>query len=219
MKITSHIYQIGGSSESHQSDASIYLIQDGSEVALIDAGTGKGHEKVIYNIDKIGVNLKDIEYLFLTHCHYDHIGGAQEIRRVCGCRIVAHEKDAHFIENGDLIVTASAWYNSKFEPLSVDIKVTEEKYCFRIGSLDVIFHHTPGHSPGSSILTLKSDEMLVLFGQDVHGPLNEIIKSNREDYIKSLEFMLSLNADILCEGHFGIFIGKDRVKEFIESFL
>jgi hypothetical protein len=41
----------------------------------------------------------------------------------------------------------------------------------------------------------------------------------REDYVKSLEFMLSLEADILCEGHFGVYIGKDRVRDFIESFL
>ena len=36
------------------------------------------------------------------------------------------------------------------------------------------------------------------------------------DYEKSLEFMLSLGADILCEGHFGVYVGKDRVREFIE---
>jgi hypothetical protein len=31
--------------------------------------------------------------------------------------------------------------------------------------------------------------------------------------------MLDLEADILCEGHFGIYRGKDRVKTFITSFL
>jgi hypothetical protein len=31
--------------------------------------------------------------------------------------------------------------------------------------------------------------------------------------------MLDLDADILCEGHFGIYRGKDNVKEFIGSFL
>jgi glyoxylase-like metal-dependent hydrolase (beta-lactamase superfamily II) len=61
--------------------------------------------------------------------------------------------------------------------------------------------------------------MLVLFGQDVHGPLNATLRSNREDYERSLEFMISLSADILCEGHFGVYRSQERVREFIESFL
>jgi hypothetical protein len=59
----------------------------------------------------------------------------------------------------------------------------------------------------------------VLFGQDVHGPLNGTLRSNRGDYVKSLEYMLALEADILCEGHFGVFIGKEKVRDFIESYL
>ncbi len=62
-------------------------------------------------------------------------------------------------------------------------------------------YHIPGHSPGSAALTVESEGKLVLFGQDVHGPLNDVLKSNRDDYIHSLEFLLSLDADILCEGH------------------
>lgn len=44
-------------------------------------------------------------------------------------------------------------------------------------------------------------------------------KSAPEDYRKSLEFMLGLGADILCEGHFGVFKGKEKVAEFIRSFM
>ncbi|MDY6968029.1 MAG: MBL fold metallo-hydrolase [Spirochaetota bacterium] len=216
MKITSQIYQVGGSSESHPSDASIYLIKNGENAALVDAGTGRGHQQVMNNI---GIPPKKIQYLFITHCHYDHIGGAQQIREVSGCSIVAHELDASFMEKADQDVTGSAWYGTSIDPINVDIKVKGEEEHFSVGDIDVAFFHAPGHSPGSSILTAVSDDMLVLFGQDVHGPLNEVLMSNREDYVKSLEFMISLEADILCEGHFGVYVGKDKVQEFIESFL
>jgi len=33
------------------------------------------------------------------------------------------------------------------------------------------------------------------------------------------ERLLDLNADILCEGHYGVFHGKERVREFIGSFI
>jgi hypothetical protein len=31
--------------------------------------------------------------------------------------------------------------------------------------------------------------------------------------------LLALDADILCEGHFGIFTSKEKVKEYIMSYL
>ncbi len=219
MNITSHIFQVGGSDESHPADASIYLITKNGEAALVDAGTGNGHEEVVNNIRSCGVSLESIKYLFLTHCHYDHTGGADEIRNATGCKIVAHELDAVYIENGDSQVTAASWYGNSMKPMPVDIKFQGQEAGYKVGELEVKFYHAPGHSPGSSVLTTVSDDLLVLFGQDVHGPLNTTILSNRDDYIRSLQFLLSLESDIICEGHFGVFIGKDKVKRFIESFL
>ncbi|MBP1742060.1 MAG: beta-lactamase domain protein, partial [Deltaproteobacteria bacterium] len=59
----------------------------------------------------------------------------------------------------------------------------------------------------------------VLFGQDVHGPLDASLLSNRDDYRRSLKLLLSLQADVLCEGHYGVIKGKAEVADFIESFL
>jgi glyoxylase-like metal-dependent hydrolase (beta-lactamase superfamily II) len=220
MKITSNVFVVGGSSESHSSDALIYLIKsDREEAALVDAGTGRGKKKVMKNISEYISDPSVIKYIFLTHCHYDHSGGINEIVKWTGAEVVAHELDAQYMENGDTDVTAASWYGASFDPVHIEIKVNSDVKKFQVGDLEISYHHTPGHSPGSSILTVESDGQLVLFGQDVHGPLNRILLSNRKDYITSLEYMLSLNADILCEGHFGIFKGKKNVKEFIESYL
>lgn len=219
MLITDHVYQVGGAEFSHPSDAGIFLIREGSEAALIDAGTGRGHDFVMRNIQSCGVAAERIRFLFITHCHYDHTGGVQRIKDETGCDLVAHALDAIYLESGDPEVTAASWYGSTLEPLSIDIAVTEKARTFSVGNLAVKMYHIPGHSPGSSAFTVQSGEKMVLFGQDVHGPLNEVLLSNRDDYIKSLEFLISLNADILCEGHFGIYEGKERVRRFIESFL
>ena len=63
------------------------------------------------------------------------------------------------------------------------------------------------------------DANRVLFGQDVHGPLEASFLSDRDNYFRSLKFMMGLNADILCEGHFGIYRGKENICRFIESYL
>jgi glyoxylase-like metal-dependent hydrolase (beta-lactamase superfamily II) len=219
MEITSNIFLVGGSEESYQSDASIYLVTSHGESALIDAGTGKGHQNVIRNINALGFSPGSIKYLFLTHCHYDHTGGANAVRKATGCRIVAHEMDAVFVEEGNSIVTAASWYGAVMEKTEVDIKVKEKEALFNLGDRELKFYHTPGHSPGSAVLTTISDSNIVLFGQDVHGPLNDLLLSDRSNYVKSLEFMLSLKADILCEGHFGVITGKEAVRDFIESYL
>ncbi len=219
MKITSHIFQVGGSDLSHPADAAVYLIADGGHAALVDAGTGKGTQRVRENISASGISMDAIDYIFITHCHFDHTGGIESLRSLCPCKVVAHELDAAFLEDGDSIVTAARWYGTHMEPVKIDIKVEGARQDFTLGGLEIAFLHAPGHSPGSSVLTVRSDGRLVLFGQDVHGPLNDVLRSSRSDYIRSLEFLISLDADILCEGHFGVFQGKDTVRRFIESFL
>lgn len=219
VKITSNIYLVGGAGKSAPSDAAIYLIRSGTEAALVDAGTGGGTDSVLRNIQGTGTEPRNVSHLFLTHCHYDHTGGAASIKSATGCKIVAHDLDAAFLEAGDSEVTAASWYGSWMEPLKIDIKVASKEKKFTVGDLEVTFYHAPGHSPGSAVLTTVSDGRLVLFGQDVHGPLNDTLRSVRGDYERSLEFMLSLEADILCEGHFGIYVGKEKVRDFIESFL
>ena len=219
MQITSNIFQVGGSSESHPSDAAVYLIIAGTEGILIDAGTGKGTRRILTNISSAGIEPAAVTHLFVTHCHFDHTGGINEIRDATGCLVIAHELDAEFLEAGDPEVTAASWYGSFMDPTKIDIKVEEPLRVFTFGDIDISFYHTPGHSPGSAVLTMESDGEKVLFGQDVHGPLNEVLRSSRADYVQSLEFLLTLEADILCEGHFGVYRGKEKVQRFIESFL
>jgi glyoxylase-like metal-dependent hydrolase (beta-lactamase superfamily II) len=69
------------------------------------------------------------------------------------------------------------------------------------------------------VYTIESEGLKILFGQDVHGPLDQSLLSDREDYVKSLNLLLSMEADVLCEGHFGVFRGKEEVADFIRSFL
>lgn len=219
MKIASGIYQVGGAGLSAPGDAAVYLVTSGREAALVDAGTGEGTSQILAHVRDAGADPRSIRYLFITHCHYDHIGGAAAIRAASGCSLVAHELDAAYIESGDPEVTAASWYGAWIDPVMVDVKVAGKSENFTVGETVVTLYHAPGHSPGSVVYTMVSDGMTVLFGQDVHGPLNATLRSVREDYIRSLEFMLSLEADILCEGHFGVYVGKEKVRDFIESFL
>ena len=217
--ILSNLWQVGGPGFTAAEDAAIYLVRFGDRAALIDAGCGRAHEALASNISRCIPETVTISYLLLTHCHYDHTGGAEAVRNAYGCRIVAHALDAIYLESGDSEVTAASWYGARLRPLGIDIKIQEDVYPLSIGDGQVIAYHWPGHSPGSLVYTTEMEGKTVLFGQDVHGPLDPSLLSDPEAYRDSLKMLLELDADILCEGHFGVYQGKSAVRRFIRSFM
>jgi len=219
MKITNEIFQVGGGEFTSHEDAAIYLINFGGHAAVVDAGCGRSLDRLLNNIMACGINPDQIEYLLITHCHFDHTGGAKTLKDRTQCRIVAHDLDATFLEQGDNTVTAAKWYGAAIQTFVVDRKLSEDREEINLGDRYIEAIHTPGHSPGSVVYMTESEGLKVLFAQDVHGPLDASILSDREDYLRSLNLLLSLEADILCEGHFGVYRGKNEVKEFIKSFV
>jgi glyoxylase-like metal-dependent hydrolase (beta-lactamase superfamily II) len=219
MEIMKNLWQVGGGDLTTPEDAAIYLVRFGHHAVLIDAGCGNAHDRLVANISAVLPESVQITHLFLTHCHYDHVGGASAIRDRYGCHIVTHTLDAVYLESANNDVTAASWYGAKIAPLRIDYKIRGRKESFKIGTGEIQSYHCPGHSPGSVVYMVELEKIRVLFGQDVHGPLDPSLRSNLEDYIRSLKFLLSLNADILCEGHFGVFKGKKKVEAFIRSYI
>ncbi len=219
IRITGEIFQVGGGQLTSSEDAAIYLLNFDGHAALVDAGCGYAQNKLLSNILTCGVNLSQIEYLFLTHCHFDHTGGARALKELLHCRIVAHVLEAPFLEQGDNVVTAAKWYGAKIRPVIVDLKIPGSQDDIPLGTRVIQAIHAPGHSPGSLVYLTESEGRKILFAQDVHGPIHPDLRSNAEDYQRSLQLILSLEADILCEGHYGVYQGKKEVADFIKQFL
>lgn len=219
MQITENVWQVGGAELTAPEDAAIYLIRFGGAAALIDAGCGRGTQRLFANIFKAIAEEVPITHLLLTHCHFDHSGGAEAVKQRCGCLVVAHLMDAVYLERGDSEVTAASWYGSRMRPLSVDHQIIGAQETITVGTGAIDAYFCPGHSPGSLVYAAEIDGRRILFGQDIHGPLHPDLRSDRSDYLRSLRFILDLNADILCEGHFGVLRGSSEIRRFIESYL
>lgn len=219
MKITNEIIQIGGDGYTTSEDAAVYLLAVNDEAALIDTGCGRSVDTLIENIDFWGIDRKTIRIILLTHCHFDHTGGASELKQRLGCPVAAHKLDGKWLEKGDNSVTAASWYGSQITPCQIDIRFKASEEDVVVGGRIVKAIHVPGHSPGSVVYVTYSEGNKILFGQDVHGPLDSSLLSDERDYQASLRTMLGLQADILCEGHFGVIRGKDNVAEFIRSYM
>ena len=90
LEITSEIFQVGGAGYTAAEDAAIYLISFNGKSALVDAGCGNRTDRLYDNIAECGIDAQTIEYLLITHCHFDHTGGAADIRAALSCKTVAH---------------------------------------------------------------------------------------------------------------------------------
>lgn len=218
-RITDQIYKVGGSGLTAQNDAAIYLVNFHGHAALIDSGCGRATDRLLANVAAAGVRPEQIELLLITHCHFDHTGGAKALRDRLGCPLVMHDLDADYLEHGDNTVTAARWYGERIEPCEVDRRLFGAEERIVLGGHVVTALHIPGHSPGSVAYVTQSEGRKVVFAQDVHGPLDPTLLSDAEDYQASLRKLLDLDADILCEGHYGIFTDKEEGKRFIRSFM
>jgi glyoxylase-like metal-dependent hydrolase (beta-lactamase superfamily II) len=216
-RIRNNLWQVGGRGLTGPADAAIYLVRFGDKAALIDAGSGRDLPQLRNNIAQCLEPDVQLEYLLLTHCHFDHTGGAQAVRDEFGCRIVAHELDAMYLESGDSRVTGADAYGASLEPFAVDVRLQGQESNLAIGSGTMTAIHCPGHSPGSVAYTTDIDGHLVLFGPDLQGPIYSKFLSDEEKYLASLARLRDLEADLLLEGHFGIFETKREVREFIED--
>jgi glyoxylase-like metal-dependent hydrolase (beta-lactamase superfamily II) len=217
--ISKGIYLIAGPGISRSDDATSFIIDFGEELVMIDAGAGGSVKTLIRNIEDIGLDPRKISYLILTHCHIDHIGSAPYFRERFGAKIVIHELDADALETGDAVRTAATWYRTNFPPTRVDIRLRGDRVTLTFGAEELHCIHTPGHTPGSIALYMDRGGLRILFGQDIHGPFLAAFGSDKAQWRNSMEILIDLNADILCEGHFGIFQPRDKVEGYIKKHL
>ncbi len=216
--ICDRVYAVGGAGLSQPEDAFVYLVDAESELIMIDAGVGYGIERIEENIRSLGFEPAQIWHIIATHCHIDHIGGLSLWKERYGCKIIAHELDRAGIEGENNDLTAASMYGVDYKPVKLDTILMGERNQMRLGDLDFNFLHTPGHTPGSISVYIDTSDGRVLFGQDIHGPFSPAWGSDLVQWRSSMHKLLDLKADVLCEGHAGVFRGE-KIGKYIEGYL
>lgn len=139
------------------------IIIFGEKITLIDTGTKDSAHHIFSYIKENSRDISDIEAVILSHSHPDHIGSAAEIKKVTGCRILAHESEKNWIENIEAQVKerpVPAFFElvdksvkiDKFLEHGLQVKADEDV------SLKII--HSPGHSKGSINIFFPEDKIL-----------------------------------------------------------
>ena len=129
------------------------LADDISKECMIVDPAGEP-EKIINMINILNVKLK---YIYLTHCHGDHIGGVNEVKNALGGKILIHRIESENLNNSDINLS---WYiGMKPIELEADSRV-DDNDLIHIGKIELKVLHTPGHTNGSSCLYCEKEKFI-----------------------------------------------------------
>ncbi|MFX1438563.1 MAG: MBL fold metallo-hydrolase [Promethearchaeota archaeon] len=201
-------------------DCCVYLVDTKSDdgLILIDAGINL---EPIQEIEKEGFKLKDIKHCLITHGHLDHYGICYRLKEINpNIKFYAHELDAEKIEQKQTAPFPNPFYERfQYEPVKIARKIKEDHEIIKFGQLEFRCIHIPGHTPGSLAYVLSIGGKSILFAGDVPGIAINIGDSNLSQYIKSMEKLLKLDIDIMCEGHEEVSQPAEKVRRFINGYL
>ena len=167
-----------------------YILEDETtgRAAVIDPGDEAGRIRRVLEEEKV-----EVEYILLTHVHYDHTGGVPELHRALpGAKIYIHRADA----NGA---------GSQLFPLAGQVEgllYYDDGDKLTLGSLTIEVLHTPGHSRGG--VTLKVGDVLFCGDTLFAGSMGrtDLAGGSYEEIMASLKRLGELEGDYhVCPGH------------------
>lgn len=206
--------------------SNVYLLKGTDGYVLIDAGMKGTVNKLSQKLEELGSEPRDIKLIVLTHTHYDHIDGLDEVRKLTGAPVAVHEGELQeidflsFKKNESsfvfrLIVKVFGGLTPKEDANAIDpdilIKGDMDLGEFGVGAKII---HTPGHSPGSvCVLTddgkcICGDTLFDIF-PGTHYP---IIVYSREFLADTFRKLDEYNPSVYYPGH-----GKPITREKFKS--
>jgi glyoxylase-like metal-dependent hydrolase (beta-lactamase superfamily II) len=197
-----------------QYDSNIYIIP-GTIPTIIDTGTGLHEQRIKEKIVAL-IDPKTIKQIILTHEHYDHSGGLQQIHDLTNnhASIIAHEHAAPKIEKGESMF--ATLLGGTMPKMSIDTKLTGNE-TLTIGDDEYTVIHTPGHTPGC--ICLYSKDTATLFSGDTifaHGSFGrtDLPGGSMKELQRSIHHLSTLTIEHLYPGHDMIVEGgaDDHVK-------
>ncbi len=132
-----------------------YIICDENTKEAMVIDPGGEPEKIIELLNILEVDT--IKYIFLTHCHADHIGGIHGLKTAKGGKILVSRADSEGLYNKE--ISLADYVNMQIPELEADSRIDDGDF-IHIGELEFKVIATPGHTSGSVCLYCEKERLI-----------------------------------------------------------
>lgn len=155
-------------------------------ITLVDAGNGAHTNRIEPELRGLGLDIRGVAQVIVTHLHHDHVGGVLELVEAAHPKIMVYIDDTVYLEDLE---------GGSVAGLRDGDMVEAEGY-----TLNVI--HTPGHMMGS--VCLFDPRNKILFSGDTVFPGGRFGRwdhGSMEALTASLRRLAKREVDIMLPGH------------------
>ncbi len=210
----------------------VYLIK-GHPLTLIDTGpqTDEAYEILVEKLSEYGHSITDLESIFLTHAHIDHMGLAARLADESGATLYAHETTAAQLEHVEEtqsrihtfvletlrefgapkeLIDQTAEVRAGFHDMAAPVAVHNRLHDGD-KALGFDVHHVPGHSSSDTLfvdparrLAFSGDHVLKRISPNplMRRPkLGEPRVKSLVEYQRSLRRTREIDFDVCYPGH------------------
>ena len=190
------------------------------------------------DINAILGDSQKLDFLFVTHSHYDHLGAVPYLKRMIpGLGLGAHERVSALMRKDSVIAMMNRLSDVQrgfFKDITSDEDVTittmETEHILKegdeigLGGLTCRVYEVPGHTKDS--LAFYFPEIKAIFTGEAAGVpesregngIQVCFLSSYDEYLTSMEKIISLQPQYLCLGHGWVFTDDDAA-DYLRSSL
>jgi hydroxyacylglutathione hydrolase len=216
--------------------SNVYLLDGGSELALIDTGMPDGLDRMLDNIRAAGFDLSRLTKVLLTHGHWDHIAATGELLQRLGrdgagppIRVFGHPITRETMAEGPGIYLPE--YRAPHYPAPVHHTITEGD-TITVGDLTLRVWHIPGHTPDALAFLFDTPAGVHAFTGDtaigdqpdgrggtapgVIGWIEWVWRSNLTDYRHSVQRLRDAGFAAIFPGHGNAHLSPQAVRQSLD---
>jgi len=206
--------------------SNVFLISCNGINLLIDTSPAFMAKRLQKNLRK---HLRgNLDFLVLTHTHFDHAANTHLIKKIYHPKIVVHNEESRFLSSGDSPLPAgtnlfSSWlvrnfgrrvskivrYTGTIADINIDKETSLSEYGINVRILP-----TPGHTAGS--LSIIVDHELALVGDALFGAFRGSclppFADDTQELIMSWQLLLNTGCDLFLPSH-----GGQRTRTILDS--
>jgi 2-aminobenzoylacetyl-CoA thioesterase len=229
--LSENVYQLTTSVSTH-------LLAVGDASVLVDTGISSVHGRLTEELQRyLGGEEGRLDFIFLTHAHFDHLGGIPYLRKAFpGIMVLGGPQTSEILGKAEVL---DLFYEKNLacaQAMNTDLQMSKEEWTAAIqidrilgdgdaldigDGVEIKLISTPGHTIDSVCYFVRPDAALAC-GETIGSfsgreKINNCCTANFVEYTESLEKLTGLDVRILGFPHSGVITGELVPKYFVEA--